>query len=163
MQGHPKLKACIQPCLWCRSLRDLSFVDVVPLDTLLDVLATDSAPVAERVHRLLVPSYFPGPEDGPACVAALLRQCPEVCFPSPGDIHCCVFSPKGHNQADSNLTEATSSQLIAAVSSCYWVCLRDPDTTMCADMSHSNDILHRCNVILVGTKSLKEDSMLLHC
>ncbi|CAL8463631.1 g3165 [Coccomyxa elongata] len=60
------------------SLRDLSFVDVVPLDTLLDVLATDCAPVAQRVHRLLVPSYFPGPEDGPACVAALLRQCPEA-------------------------------------------------------------------------------------
>ncbi|BDA48499.1 Condensin-2 complex subunit G2 [Coccomyxa sp. Obi] len=60
------------------SLRDLSFVDVVPLDTLLNVLATDSAPVAQRVHRLLVPSYFPGPEDGPACVAALLRQCPEA-------------------------------------------------------------------------------------
>ncbi len=59
-------------------MRDLSFVDVVPLDTLLDVLASDSPQVAQRVHRLLLPSYFPGPEDGPACVAALLRQSPEV-------------------------------------------------------------------------------------
>lgn len=61
-----------------RAMRDLSFVDVVPLDTLLEVLASDSPPVALRVHRLLVPSYFPGPVDGPACVAALLRQSPEV-------------------------------------------------------------------------------------
>ncbi len=100
----------MHPCLWSRSLRDLSFVDVVPLDTLLDVLATDSAPVAQRVHRLLLPSYFPGPEDGPACVAALLRQCPEVCIPNPtevfADIHCCNSSPEGRCRQRSYVIEA---------------------------------------------------------
>lgn len=64
-----------------RSMRNLSFVDVVPLDTLLDALASDSSQVAQRVHRLLLPSYFSGPEEGPACVAALLRQSPEVHTP----------------------------------------------------------------------------------
>jgi condensin-2 complex subunit G2 len=59
-------------------VRDLSFVDVVPLDALLGAMAEDAAPVAQRVHRLLLPSYFPGPAEGIACVAALLRQYPEV-------------------------------------------------------------------------------------
>ena len=53
-------------------------VDVVPLDVLLEVLGGDARPVAERVHRLLLPSYFGSPEEGPACTAALLRQNPEV-------------------------------------------------------------------------------------
>ena len=65
----------------CRTVRDLSVVDVVPLDVLLEVLGSEARPVAERVHRLLLPSYFGRPEDGPACVAALLRQHPEVAFP----------------------------------------------------------------------------------
>ena len=51
---------------------------MVPLDALLAVMAEDSAPVAQRIHRLLLPSYFPGPEQGVVCVAALLRQSPEV-------------------------------------------------------------------------------------
>ena len=62
----------------CRTVRDLSVVEVVPLDALLGALGSDARPVAERLHRLLLPSYFPGPEEGPACVAALLRQQPEV-------------------------------------------------------------------------------------
>ncbi len=59
-------------------MRDLSVVDVVPLDVLLEALGSDARPVAERVHRLLLPSYFGSPEEGPACIAALLRQNPEV-------------------------------------------------------------------------------------
>ena len=59
-------------------MRDLSVVDVVPLDVLLEVLGSDARPVAERLHRLLLPSYFGSPEEGPACVAALLRQNAEV-------------------------------------------------------------------------------------
>ena len=59
-------------------MRDLSVTNVVPLDVLLEVLSSDARPVAERVHRLLLPFYFAGPEEGPACMAALLRQSPEV-------------------------------------------------------------------------------------
>jgi len=59
-------------------VRDLSVISVVPLDVLLEVLSSDARPIAERVHRLLLPSYFAGPEEGPACMAALLRQIPEV-------------------------------------------------------------------------------------
>lgn len=66
----------------CRTVRDLSVVAVVPLDVLLEVLGSDARPVAERMHRLLLPSYFGGPEDGPACIAALLRQNPEVASPT---------------------------------------------------------------------------------
>ena len=62
----------------CRAVRGLSVVEVVPLDGLLGALGSDGRPVAERLHRLLLPSYFPGPDEGPACVAALLRQQPEV-------------------------------------------------------------------------------------
>ena len=62
----------------CRTVRDLSVIDVVPLDVLLEVLGCDARAVAERVHRLLLPSYFSGPEEGPACMAALLRRNPEV-------------------------------------------------------------------------------------
>ena len=62
----------------CRAVRGLSVVEVVPLDALLGALGSDARPVAERLHRLLLPSYFPGPEEGPACVAALLRHQPEV-------------------------------------------------------------------------------------
>ena len=61
-----------------RTVRDLSVIDVVPLDALLEVLGGDARPVAQRVHRLLLPSYFSGPEEGPACMAALLRRNPEV-------------------------------------------------------------------------------------
>ena len=59
-------------------MRELSVINVVSLDVLLEVLSNDARPVAERVHRLLLPSYFAGPEEGPACMAALLRQSPEV-------------------------------------------------------------------------------------
>ena len=61
-----------------RTVRGLSVVDIVPLDVLLEVLGGDARPVAERLHRLLLPSYFGVVEEGPACVAALLRQHPEV-------------------------------------------------------------------------------------
>lgn len=48
------------------------------METLVQAMATDSAQVAGRIQRLLLPSYFPGPEEGPALVAALLRQSPQA-------------------------------------------------------------------------------------
>jgi hypothetical protein len=61
-----------------RAVRGLSFLDCAPLDALLEALALDLAPVAAPLQRLLAPSYFPGPAEGPACVAALLRQAPQA-------------------------------------------------------------------------------------
>lgn len=34
--------------------------------------------MGEKLQRLLQPSFYPGPEQGPALVAALLRQAPEA-------------------------------------------------------------------------------------
>ena len=60
------------------TVRGLSFVDVAPLADLLEALGAEPPEVARRLHRLLAPSYWPGREAGPACVAALLRQSPAV-------------------------------------------------------------------------------------
>ncbi len=47
--------------LWvCRRVRELHFVDIVDVEQLLDVMGQDVPQVAERVQRLLLPSYFPG-------------------------------------------------------------------------------------------------------
>lgn len=36
-------------------------MDIVDVEQLLEVMGQDVAPVADRVQRLLLPSYFPGP------------------------------------------------------------------------------------------------------
>lgn len=40
-------------------------MDIVDVEQLLEVMGQDVAPVADRVQRLLLPSYFPGPLLGP--------------------------------------------------------------------------------------------------
>ena len=35
-------------------------MDIVDVQQLLEVMAQDAAPVAERIQQLLLPSYFPG-------------------------------------------------------------------------------------------------------
>ena len=50
-------------------MRELHFVDIVDVEQLLDVMGQDVPQVAERVQRLLLPSYFPGA----ACVTRLLN------------------------------------------------------------------------------------------
>ena len=49
---------------------------MVPVEKLLDILAQDTAAVSERVQRLLLPTFFPNPESGPATLAHLLRTSP---------------------------------------------------------------------------------------
>ena len=61
-----------------RAVAGLSFTDMVPLDALLGALAADAPPVAARLQRLLLPSFLPGPEAGPACLAQLLRASPQA-------------------------------------------------------------------------------------
>ena len=41
-------------------MRELHFVDVVDVEQLLEAMGQDVAPVADRIQRLLLPSYFPG-------------------------------------------------------------------------------------------------------
>ncbi|KAL0037621.1 hypothetical protein WJX77_005190 [Trebouxia sp. C0004] len=57
-------------------VRELHFVDIVDVEQLLNVMGQDVPQVAERVQRLLLPSYFPDGGEGPARVAMLLRQNP---------------------------------------------------------------------------------------
>ncbi len=47
-------------CCVYRRVRELHFVDIVDVEQLLDVMGQDVPQVAERVQRLLLPSYFPG-------------------------------------------------------------------------------------------------------
>jgi len=61
-------------CLWRsfhRTSRGLHFWEVVPLEVLLEEMAearsshaSAAGGVAQKLHQLLVPSYFPGPEEG---------------------------------------------------------------------------------------------------
>ncbi|KAL0041759.1 hypothetical protein WJX79_003625 [Trebouxia sp. C0005] len=52
-------------------VRELHFVDIVDVEQLLDVMGQDVPQVAERVQRLLLPSYFPDGGEGPARDSAL--------------------------------------------------------------------------------------------
>eukprot|EP00887_Chlorella_sp_A99_P007770 scaffold20.g7770.t1 len=61
-----------------RGIPALRWHDVVDLPRLLDVMAGDAPAVSERIQRLLLPSYFPDLESGPALVAALLRTSPDA-------------------------------------------------------------------------------------
>ncbi|KAL3138948.1 hypothetical protein ABBQ32_005760 [Trebouxia sp. C0010 RCD-2024] len=57
-------------------VRELHFVDIVDVEELLGAMAQDVPQVAHRIQKLLLPSYFPDGNEGPARVAALLRQNP---------------------------------------------------------------------------------------
>lgn len=65
------MHAPCRPLLCRRTSRGLHFWEVVPLDVLLAQLAAESqggsgggSATAQKLHQLLVPSYFPGPEEG---------------------------------------------------------------------------------------------------
>ena len=58
------------------SSRTLHFYDVCPVEMLLDVMAHDCSSVGLKVQSILVPSYFPNPEEGSARVAMLLKANP---------------------------------------------------------------------------------------
>lgn len=60
-----------------RHIKGLHFTDVVSLEVLLEVMANDSAAVAQPIQRLLVPSCFPDGPGGPPLVITLLCQSPE--------------------------------------------------------------------------------------
>ena len=62
---------------WCRHIKGLHFTDVVALEVLLEVMACDSAAVAQPIQRLLLPSCFPDGPAGPPLVIALLCKSPE--------------------------------------------------------------------------------------
>ena len=50
----------INECWLHRRVRELHFVDIVDVEQLLEALGQDVAPVADRLQRLLLPSFFPG-------------------------------------------------------------------------------------------------------
>jgi len=64
-------------CCVCRRVRELHFVDIVDVEQLLDVMGQDVPQVAERVQRLLLPSYFPGACHCRAVCAALTQRVTE--------------------------------------------------------------------------------------
>ena len=43
-----------------RHVKELHFVDIVPLDVLLEAMTTDCSAVSARIQKVLLPSYFPG-------------------------------------------------------------------------------------------------------
>ncbi len=44
--------------------RAIHFYDVVPLEDLLAVMACDAPSVSHKIQQVLVPTYFPNPEEG---------------------------------------------------------------------------------------------------
>ncbi|KAK9826218.1 hypothetical protein WJX74_000685 [Apatococcus lobatus] len=58
-------------------IKGLHFTDIVSLEVLLEVMAHDSAAVAQPIQRLLVPSCFPDGPAGPSLVITLLCKSPE--------------------------------------------------------------------------------------
>ncbi|GAX76010.1 hypothetical protein CEUSTIGMA_g3453.t1 [Chlamydomonas eustigma] len=76
------------------SCRNLHFYDIVPVDMMLDVMAHDSPIISTKIQALLVPTYFPCPEEGSARVAMLLKA-----NPAAGQVFCqyLVSSCTHHN------------------------------------------------------------------
>ncbi|WIA12344.1 hypothetical protein OEZ85_012395 [Tetradesmus obliquus] len=79
----PRVREAMADLLLCISTsRGLHFWEVVPLEVLLEQLvgagaaAPGSSSVAQKLHQLLVPSYFPNPQEGAARIAALLKENP---------------------------------------------------------------------------------------
>lgn len=56
----------------------LSVTNLVTPEDLLAAMATETPAVCGKIHRLLLPSYFPNAEEGPALVAYLLRTSPSA-------------------------------------------------------------------------------------
>ncbi|KAF6261308.1 condensin II non structural maintenance of chromosomes subunit-domain-containing protein [Scenedesmus sp. NREL 46B-D3] len=77
----PRVREAMADLLLCISTsRGLHFWEVVPLEVLLEQLVgagaagPGSSSVAQKLHQLLVPSYFPNPQEGAARIAALLKE-----------------------------------------------------------------------------------------
>lgn len=62
--------------LICRRVASLAVTDIASPEDLLHALGQEAPAVAARIQRLLLPSYFPNTEEGPALVAYLLRSRP---------------------------------------------------------------------------------------
>ncbi len=75
VSGRKKCCAWEEETVWCvcRRVRELHFVDITDVEQLLDVMGQDVPQVAERVQRLLLPSYFPGACHCRAVCAALTQ------------------------------------------------------------------------------------------
>ena len=54
--------------------RTLHFYEVVPLDVLLAVMASDVPAVSQRIQQMLVPSYFPNPTEGSVSTGSVPAQ-----------------------------------------------------------------------------------------
>lgn len=63
------------PALY-RRVAALSVTEIVSPEDLLHALAVETPLVANRLQKLLLPSYFPNAEEGPSLVAYLLRTRP---------------------------------------------------------------------------------------
>lgn len=61
-----------------RGVKDLQWHRMVSVEKLLEVMAVDVPAVSGRIQQLLLPTYFPDAETGPALVAALLRTSPNA-------------------------------------------------------------------------------------
>jgi hypothetical protein len=89
--------SCLVVC--CSTSRGLHFWEVVPLDVLLGQLAIESqggsgggSTTAQKLHQLLVPSYFPGPEEGVVSShfgRAAVRTLWHVLPAPPSSVMCC--------------------------------------------------------------------------
>lgn len=59
--------------------RAIHFYDVVPLEGLLAVLACDAPSVSHTIQQVLVPTYFPNPEEGSVRLHLSVHVCMYVC------------------------------------------------------------------------------------
>lgn len=76
----PRVRLALAELLACiRSSRGLHWWDVVPLDVLSAALGEEtSEEVAARFLTTLLPTIFPGPEEGASLVAGMLRRTPDT-------------------------------------------------------------------------------------
>ncbi|KAL2619894.1 hypothetical protein R1flu_000099 [Riccia fluitans] len=73
--------AAAELLLVIKGIRDIKFYKVVPMDSLLSSLSTDTSLVAQRLCKLLLPSYFPSkiaPKDACKRCVVLLKRSPEA-------------------------------------------------------------------------------------
>ncbi|KAL3681920.1 hypothetical protein R1sor_024876 [Riccia sorocarpa] len=64
-----------------KGIRDIKFYKVVPVESLLSSLSTDNALVAQRLCKVLLPSYFPAkvaPKEACSRCVVLLKRSPEA-------------------------------------------------------------------------------------
>lgn len=86
----------------CRRVSALSVTSLVQPEALLAALAQEGPSVRRRLHRLLLPSYYPDAETGPATVAYLLRAAPAA-----GIAFCRCLQPGPGGGKESSQADAT--------------------------------------------------------